>query len=117
MITPYEDIMSFDSQKMNQMIWWKVFDMNPTPPKNDMKLLPDYCGDNNVAFSVIENLSGDFSYRVQSGLDTKLERIHIFEFHTRWGESKMYRAIAHTFSMAVCRAALMAILDVEEPKE
>lgn len=113
----YEDIMSLDPEKMNVTIWWKIFDMNPTPPKNDLKLLPDYCGDNSVAFSVIEKLSDDFSYRVQSGLDTKLKRIHIFEFHTRWDKPKMHRASAHTFSMAVCRAALMAILDVEEPKD
>lgn len=108
----YKDIMSLDSQKMNVTIWWKVFGMEPTPPKNDLNLLPDYCGDNNVAFSVIEKLSDDYSYSVQSGMDSKLKRTHIFEFHTRYGEAKMYRAVASSFSMAVCRAALMAILDV-----
>lgn len=109
----YEDIMSLDSEKMNVTVWWKVFDMEPTPPNNDLKLLPDYCGDHNVAFSVIEKMRSDFSYKSQSGWDSALNDVHIFDFYTRYGGQKMYRAIAPTFPMAVCRAALMAVLDIE----
>lgn len=39
--------------KMNQLIWWKVFDMTPAPPNNDMLLLPDYSGEISPGFCSI----------------------------------------------------------------
>jgi hypothetical protein len=109
----YEDIMSLDPEKMNVTIWWKVFDMYPTPPNNDLKLLPDYCRDNNAAFSVINKLL-DHSYDAMSGMDKNLNRTHIFTFYPMYGEPNRYRASAPTFAMAVCRAALLAILKIGE---
>ena len=44
-------------KKMNQLIWWKVFDMTPMPPNNNMDLLPDYSGEMSPAWSVAERIN------------------------------------------------------------
>lgn len=100
--------------KMNQLIWWKIFDMYPTPPNNDIKLLPDYSGDMNVAWSVVEKLEKsepetlcNISRISENGQRDGLE----WHCHLRCigGNGKYFYAIADTAPLAICRAALLAV--------
>ena len=84
--------------KMNQLIWWKIFDMFPTPPNNDMALLPDYSGDMNVAWSVAKKFpeiymehseKNDFAM-ISDNFDTAVT--------------------CETMPLAICRAALLAVV-------
>jgi len=83
-------------KKINQYVWWKVFDMTPEPPNNDMDLLPDYSAEIAPAFSVIEEINPPlFLIRYEMGKWTC-----IIGFH---------KSTADTAPLAICRAALLAV--------
>ena len=90
--------------KMNQLIWWKVFDMYPTPPNNDMKLLPDYSTDISAAWEVVDKLVR-FSITIESFPKGVLCRFF------GAGSSTAGDAVgwADTAPLAICRAALLAV--------
>jgi hypothetical protein len=86
--------------KMNQLVWWKIFDMEPYPPNNDMLLLPDYSHEIAPAWSIIEKLvdgtPNDFELRTT----------------IRGWRCDLYlgSANAETAPLAICRAGLIAVL-------
>jgi hypothetical protein len=97
--------------KMNQLIWWKIFDMYPTPPNNDMKFLPDYSGDMNVAWSVIEKMKA-------LGFETWIMNEQIYKNFPGQtyackldGNGKVYFCLGETAPLAICRSALLAVME------
>lgn len=102
-------------KKMNQLVWWKIFDMIPTPHNNDMSFLPDYSGDMNVAWSIVEKLENgqpeilcNISRISENGQHDGIE----WHCHLRCidGKSTYYYAIADTVPLAICRASLLAVM-------
>lgn len=91
-ITAREILNTPAGTRMNTLIWWKIFDMNPTPPNNDMLLLPDYSGDLNVAKTVSDKMKGFVLVRSRGEYCCN----HI--------------AFAETPPLAICRAALLEAL-------
>jgi len=85
--------------KMNQLIWWKIFYMQPMPPNNDMALLPDYSGDMSVAWSVVKKYSNVYMEH-----DEKNEFVMI-------GDDFDTAVVCETMPLAICRAALLATGD------
>lgn len=81
--------------KMNQYIWWKVFDMTPTPPNNDMLLLPDYSGDLYAAKTVADKMPSFVLVRVKNEYCCN---------HLAFGETE---------PLAICRAALLEFMERE----
>ena len=87
------------SAKMNQLVWWQIFDMQPTPPNNDMALLPDFSGDMNCAWLVVKKFP------------------EFYMEHTEESEFAMLAddfdtvAIEPTMPLAICKCALLATLD------
>lgn len=78
--------------KMNQLIWWKIFDMTPTPPNNDLSFLPDYSGDMNCAKAVVDKMKTFVLVRTEyKGIEYCCNHI----------------AFAETAPLAICRAALL----------
>ena len=95
-------------KKMNQLIWWKIFDMFPTPPNNDMNFLPDYSGDMNVAWSVLEkhiktsgSVFNPFVEKTPKGFACSFDGIN-------------YAWECDTAPLAICRAALLIVSDGDE---
>ena len=98
-------------RKINQLVWWKIFDMFPTPPNNDMKFLPDYSGDLNVAWSVIGKMKAlgfeawimnEQKYKDYPGQDNACKF---------YGNGRVYFSLGETAPLAICRAALLAIME------
>ena len=54
-----EDYVLPAGTKLNQIIWWKVYDMKQTPPNNNMLLLPNYSGDIAEAWKIVEMYKED----------------------------------------------------------
>lgn len=94
-----DEILSLPAgKKMNQYIWWKLFDMMPTPLNNDMNYLPDYSGDVGVAFSIVR----------------KFPSVHL-EYSERncfamIGDDFETAVICETMPLAICRAALLEMM-------
>ena len=84
--------------KMNQLIWWKIFDMFPTPPNNDMALLPDYSGDMNVAWTIAKKFPE--IYMEHKGKENFVMINDDFDS----------AVICETMPLAICRAALLAVV-------
>ena len=100
--------------KINQLVWWKIFDMFPTPPNNNMALLPDYSGDMNVAWSVIEKLKA-------SGFEAWLMNEQVYkDFPGQVYACKLYGkgivcfCLGETMPLAICRAALLAVVPAQQ---
>ena len=112
--------------KMNQLIWWKIFDMIPTPLNNDMKFLPDYSGEMSPAWSVAERinkmifdgkltLENDYNYLTLScvGMTTGYAVSFDCLLENEWYDditNYKYAARAETAPLAICRAALLAVV-------
>ncbi len=84
--------------KMNQLIWWKIFDMFPTPPNNDMALLPDYSGDMNCAWSVVKKFPEFYMEHTKESDFAMLAD----DFDTA--------VVCETMPLAICRCALLATM-------
>lgn len=100
--------------KINQAIWWKIFKMTPTPPNNDILLLPDYSGDMNVAWSVVEKLS---SYGFEAWLMNDQDykdypgQSYACKFY---GNGRVIFCLGETMPLAICRAALLAVVPAQQ---
>ena len=94
-ITGHEILELPAGTKMNQLIWWKVFDMEPTPPGNDMLKLPPFSTDMGAAWTITE--------KVQIGM--------LNNVHGRWEAYVVDGpyADAETAPLAICRAALLSL--------
>ncbi len=100
-------------KKINQTIWWLIFDMSPTPLNNDINYLPDYSGDMNVAFSVVNKLEEHpneilFSLTRKGSTHEKLK--WCARFRECLGYQKEFYVEAETAPLAICRAALLAVM-------
>lgn len=94
-------------KKINQLVWWKIFDMFPTPLNNDMNFLPDYSGDMNVAWSVLEkhiktsdSVFNPFVEKTSKGFSCSFDGIN-------------YAWECETAPLAICRAALLAVMEAK----
>ena len=98
--------------KMNQLIWWKVFDMEPEPPNNNMLLLPDYSKEVAPAWRVVNAFAVEpFAWHIES--------INLLGGQIKWwaclwgdmpdGSIAEFSAEAETMSLAVCRVALLKV--------
>lgn len=98
-------------RKMNQLIWWKIFDMEPTPPNNDMALLPDFSGEVAPAFSVIEKIKNEWDAQIQTGREYPDYPGQSFgcRLHNR-KEPRICFCLGDTAPLAICRAALLAVI-------
>lgn len=81
--------------KMNQLVWWKIFDMFPTPPNNNMALLPDYSGDMSVAWTVANKFPAIY-----------MEHSNKICF-AMIGDNFDTAVTCETMPLAICRAALL----------
>ena len=113
-------------KKMNQLIWWKVFDMTPMPPNNNMDLLPDYSGEMSPAWSVAERINKMiFDEQLELGRDYNNLTLECVGYTTgyaasfdciidhEWYEDITnydYAARGETAPLAICRAALLAVM-------
>ena len=95
--------------KINQLVWWKIFDMSPTPPNNDMLLLQDYSNNMHDAWSVILALK-------EKGYQAWLENDQVYkDFPGQtnscklYGNGFVYFALGETMPLAICRVALLAM--------
>lgn len=85
-----EEILNMPAgKKINTLIWWKIFDMQPIPLNNDMDFLPDYSNDLNVAKTV--------SFKMKSFVLVR----------SRGEYCCNHIAFADTMALAICRAALL----------
>lgn len=116
-------------KKINQLIWWKVFGMIPTPPNNDMNLLPDYSGESAPAWSVVEHIHKmiyeeklkhveDYNYLCLECLGYSSGYAASFDclLDDEWYEditNYKYSARGETAPLAICRAALLALIDMK----
>jgi len=98
--------------KMNQLIWWKIFDMIPTPPNNDMLLLPDYSGDISATFQVIQKLRA-MRYNVRVEFHKTYTQVSLWSMEmTEYGPHPI-SCHAETVYLAVCHAALLLSLTLD----
>jgi hypothetical protein len=93
-------------KKINQLVWWMVFDMSPTPHNNDMNFLPDYSGDMNAAWMVVEKLCNE------TGCDVVKVCKRDPEVRGNWSCNfgRGFEAFGETAPLAICRAALLAVM-------
>ena len=92
-----EQILSMPAgKKMNQFIWWMIFDMKPTPPNNDMDFLPDYSGDMSVAWLVVKKFP-----------ELHMEHSEKNDF-AMIGDDFDTAVTCETMPLAICRSALLA---------
>jgi hypothetical protein len=92
--------------KINQLVWWKVFDMEPMPPNNNMLLLPDYSIDISAAWDVVDKILKTFPAD-----DIEL-RTTIRGWICIIGSIGVdYKSNAETAPLAICRAALIAVME------
>ena len=95
-------------KKLNQLVWWKLFDMEPTPPNNDMNLLPDYSGDMNVAWSVVEKMKS-LGYEAWLMNEQKYKEYPSQTYACKlYGNGESVFVLGKTMPHAICRAALLA---------
>jgi hypothetical protein len=106
--------------KMNQYIWWKIFDMEPTPPNNDMLLLSDYSGNIAAAWKVVEKLNQKGMCVLVSELvpyrqfEENLSGCEITPLSDdEESEPETIKASADTAPLAICRAALLAVMEAK----
>jgi len=100
-----DEILNMPSgKKINQLVWWKIFDMTPTPPNNDMNFLPDYSGDMNVAFSVVEKLCSETGCDIVKVCKRDLDLMR-GEWSCNFGRG--FEAFGETAPLAICRAGLL----------
>ena len=85
-------------RKINQLVWWKIFDMFPTPPNNNMALLPDYSGDMNVAWTIAKKFP-----------EIHMEHSEKNDF-AMIGDNFDTAVTCETMPLAICRAALLAVI-------
>lgn len=113
-------------KKMNQLIWWKIFNMTPTPLNNDINFLPDYSGEMSPAWSVAERinkmifegeltLQNDYNYLTLEciGMTTGYAASFDCLLDHEWYEditNYKYAARGETAPLAICRAALLAVV-------
>lgn len=95
-----EDVLKMEAgPKMNQTIWWKIFNMEPTPENNDILNLPDYSNDIADAWEVADKLKLTIA-PYDNGA-----------YHAADGK---VIAWADTAPLAICRAALMTVMEEEK---
>ena len=86
-------------ERMNQQIWWKIFDMTPMPPNNDMKKLPDYSGNETAVMGVIEKFQEVYIEHSKGSVFVMI------------GDNFNTAVTCETMPLAVCRAALLCTLE------
>ncbi len=92
-------------KKMNQLIWWKIFDMTPEPLNNDMNFLPDYSGDMNAAWIIVKKL-GKGVFRLELGA-----RNATVEFIGYSKTKVVVYGDEDVTPLAICRSALLCVLE------
>lgn len=97
--------------KINQLIWWKLFDMKPTPPNNDMLLLSDYSGDIVATFDLIQQLRA-MNYNVRVELHKTYTTVTLWQRDMTEHGPYPITCRADTIYLAVCRVALLAVMGV-----
>lgn len=124
-----EDIKNMPAgKKMNQLIWWKIFDMDPMPLNNDMDYLPDYSGELSVAWSVVEKIhkmifeqklapEEGFNYLTLTCMGYTTGYAASFDclLDDEWYENDKivdfpYAARGADPALAICRAAMLVVL-------
>jgi hypothetical protein len=102
-------------KKMNQLIWWKIFDMTPAPLNDDRGFLPDYSGEIAPAWSVVEKLEAD-SRELLFKITRKgfgMNTLHwAAEFRQCSGGQNYYYVEAESAPLAIARAALLVVSSI-----
>jgi hypothetical protein len=104
--------------KMNQLIWWKVFDMTPTPKDNDMLKLPPYSTDIAAAWEVVEHFTGKDCRNQDFFIECWSDGEWFVAFHPLGYSSRDPKANCDgkttgspSAPLAICRAALLAVIE------
>lgn len=107
-----EEILNMQAgTKINQLIWWKIFDMTPEPPNNDMLLLPDYSGDICAAWQIVNKLeSRPEGFRAVYYRDVNWQNGGQGWYACFEGQA-VKGVFAETAPLAICRAALLATVN------
>jgi len=95
--------------KINQLIWWKLYDMIPAPPNNDMLLLPDWSGNIVATFDLIQQLRA-MNYNVRVELHKTYTTVTLWKRDMTENGPHPITCRADTIYLAVCHAALLAVV-------
>ena len=117
-----EDVLKMEAgPKMNQAIWWKIFNMEPTPENNDMLNLPDYSTDIAAAWEVVEMLVGKDCESQDLFIECWSDGEWFVAFHPMGYSSREPMATCDgkktgspSAPLAICRAALLTTLEEEK---
>jgi hypothetical protein len=97
--------------KINQLIWWKVFDMNPTPPNNDMLMLPNYSTRIAAAWEVVEKMkSNGWDFFMENAWRNRISK-NVWWCMFENDDCEMeFCSEDITAQLAICKAALLAVM-------